>query len=115
MIDLHTHTYLIYGRLGPPQVPHSSPTRRSSDLMSPGAPDARLTQGQGDSYHFRHGGSAHECSEQPGLSDMSRLDLERSEEHTSELQSPMYLVCRLLLEKKKKQHETYYHRLINDA
>src|SRR5437762_9835654 len=27
----------------------------------------------------------------------------RSEEHTSELQSPMYLVCRLLLEKKNKQ------------
>src|SRR5437762_10655726 len=31
-----------------------------------------------------------------------RADLTRSEEHTSELQSPMYLVCRLLLEKKKK-------------
>src|SRR5437762_7657282 len=30
----------------------------------------------------------------------------RSEEHTSELQSPMYLVCRLLLEKKKKQKKT---------
>src|SRR5437762_4758791 len=29
-------------------------------------------------------------------------DLTRSEEHTSELQSPMYLVCRLLLEKKNK-------------
>src|SRR5437879_10058243 len=28
----------------------------------------------------------------------------RSEEHTSELQSPMYLVCRLLLEKKKKNN-----------
>src|SRR5437762_4798597 len=28
----------------------------------------------------------------------------RSEEHTSELQSPMYLVCRLLLEKKKKKN-----------
>src|SRR5437879_8243960 len=28
----------------------------------------------------------------------------RSEEHTSELQSPMYLVCRLLLEKKNKLH-----------
>src|SRR5437762_12035987 len=27
----------------------------------------------------------------------------RSEEHTSELQSPMYLVCRLLLEKKKEK------------
>src|SRR5437762_5758125 len=32
--------------------------------------------------------------------------LKRSEEHTSELQSPMYLVCRLLLEKKKKKHKT---------
>src|SRR5437764_7346143 len=31
-----------------------------------------------------------------------RGELLRSEEHTSELQSPMYLVCRLLLEKKKK-------------
>src|SRR5438552_18335555 len=30
----------------------------------------------------------------------------RSEEHTSELQSPDHLVCRLLLEKKKKQHNT---------
>ena len=29
----------------------------------------------------------------------------RSEEHTSELQSPMYLVCRLLLEKKKEKKE----------
>src|SRR5258708_26217021 len=29
----------------------------------------------------------------------------RSEEHTSELQSPDHLVCRLLLEKKKKQEE----------
>src|SRR3712207_7183324 len=28
----------------------------------------------------------------------------RSEEHTSELQSRQYLVCRLLLEKKKKSH-----------
>src|SRR5437879_10928440 len=34
----------------------------------------------------------------------------RSEEHTSELQSPMYLVCRLLLEKKNKhdQHTLLY-------
>src|SRR2546425_8248477 len=30
----------------------------------------------------------------------------RSEEHTSELQSLAYLVCRLLLEKKKKQYKT---------
>src|SRR5437763_13564944 len=31
----------------------------------------------------------------------------RSEEHTSELQSPMYLVCRLLLEKKKRDGRSY--------
>src|SRR5258708_20495413 len=31
---------------------------------------------------------------------------ERSEEHTSELQSPDHLVCRLLLEKKKKKTES---------
>src|SRR5436189_6149297 len=31
---------------------------------------------------------------------LSGGDIRRSEEHTSELQSPMYLVCRLLLEKK---------------
>src|SRR2546425_3995205 len=30
---------------------------------------------------------------------------DRSEEHTSELQSLAYLVCRLLLEKKKKKHK----------
>src|SRR2546422_10679592 len=32
------------------------------------------------------------------------LPSDRSEEHTSELQSRLHLVCRLLLEKKKKQH-----------
>src|SRR3712207_8421921 len=36
--------------------------------------------------------------------------LERSEEHTSELQSRQYLVCRLLLEKKNKK-QTYEYRI----
>src|SRR5258708_19499612 len=35
----------------------------------------------------------------------NRLEVERSEEHTSELQSPDHLVCRLLLEKKKPKAE----------
>src|SRR3712207_7833058 len=35
--------------------------------------------------------------------------LSRSEEHTSELQSRQYLVCRLLLEKKKKNTRLYYY------
>ena len=33
---------------------------------------------------------------------------QRSEEHTSELQSPCNLVCRLLLEKKKKNKQIHY-------
>src|SRR3712207_7595640 len=39
--------------------------------------------------------------------------LDRSEEHTSELQSRQYLVCRLLLEKKKILHITHPHSLIS--
>src|SRR5258708_27618888 len=35
---------------------------------------------------------------------------DRSEEHTSELQSPDHLVCRLLLEKKKKHSQRLFHR-----
>src|SRR5438445_5077899 len=38
-----------------------------------------------------------------GRSDKRISNLFRSEEHTSELQSRQYLVCRLLLEKKKKK------------
>src|SRR3712207_7199634 len=38
------------------------------------------------------------CLATPGL-----VNAHRSEEHTSELQSRQYLVCRLLLEKKKKE------------
>src|SRR5256885_4288712 len=39
------------------------------------------------------------------------LTLQRSEEHTSELQSPCNLVCRLLLEKKKNM--VYVNRALN--
>src|SRR5437879_10457689 len=38
----------------------------------------------------------------PPTTSMGAARRPRSEEHTSELQSPMYLVCRLLLEKKNK-------------
>src|SRR5258708_29999323 len=36
----------------------------------------------------------------------------RSEEHTSELQSPDHLVCRLLLEKKKNKRNMLYNQLV---
>src|SRR2546426_4775655 len=40
------------------------------------------------------------------VADGGTLFLDRSEEHTSELQSPCNLVCRLLLEKKKNNNQT---------
>src|SRR2546426_4906782 len=44
------------------------------------------------------------------------LALTRSEEHTSELQSPCNLVCRLLLEKKKNNRSSLHHLLpFNDS
>src|SRR2546429_6970306 len=52
------------------------------------------------------------CRDPPAAIDYAR---ERSEEHTSELQSRLHLVCRLLLEKKKQQPSStrttviYYH------
>src|SRR5205814_8019717 len=44
----------------------------------------------------------------PGAAKLAEInaDYRRSEEHTSELQSLRHLVCRLLLEKKKKIHES---------
>src|SRR5256885_5024588 len=47
----------------------------------------------------------------PAIRSKQSVDGSRSEEHTSELQSPCNLVCRLLLEKKKKKHTTTAQRL----
>src|SRR5258708_10942296 len=44
-----------------------------------------------------------QLTERPDGSNRFEEGWNRSEEHTSELQSPDHLVCRLLLEKKKKQ------------
>src|SRR5690348_17548223 len=54
---------------------------------------------------------AHEVLERHRLH--ARLD-PRSEEHTSELQSPVHLVCRLLLEKKKiRPNHNIIHKVIH--
>src|SRR3712207_7774186 len=47
-------------------------------------------------------GQAQRALQQLAPRDPGHLEAVRSEEHTSELQSRQYLVCRLLLEKKKK-------------
>src|SRR3712207_8035300 len=57
--------------------------------------------------HFiiRYGTVRRRYDTPPGLSTFRP----RSEEHTSELQSRQYLVCRLLLEKKKKNQYIFYN------
>ena len=96
-----------------PPVLHSFPTRRSSDLpemdegrlrriaekeiMTPGSPMRVAAPEQAPEGPEKIG----EQEQRPSL---------RSEEHTSELQSPMYLVCRLLLEKKSKTNVDYAAR-----
>src|SRR3989442_13266256 len=52
-----------------------------------------------------HADSRLDRGEPPGVRDVSH-SYPRSEEHTSELQSRPHLVCRLLLEKKKKENES---------
>src|SRR5207247_6996008 len=94
-------------------APHSFPTRRSSDLLEPVARDHGRHEG---SYGHEHRVDPQDLREQrarahpPGTSAPLAFRLmvdrpqgeTRSEEHTSELQSRVDLVCRLLLEKKKK-------------
>src|SRR3712207_8838383 len=71
--------------------------------------DARVALGQGDSAYGR---TAVRVANGPGLPasgarrrrPRGRAAPRRSEEHTSELQSRQYLVCRLLLEKKKMEN-----------
>src|SRR5258708_31177212 len=58
---------------------------------------------------FRSLAGAWTCADRCHLRQPRRQQHARSEEHTSELQSPDHLVCRLLLEKKKT--ESYAQRL----
>src|SRR5256885_12285418 len=70
----------------------------SSDLQGRGD----LPGGNGDGEVPRRASGPRSCR-RPGPGRSSRREWRwRSEEHTSELQSPCNLVCRLLLEKKKK-------------
>src|SRR5207302_10431977 len=84
---------------------HSFPTRRSSDLH----PEKRLVGGQQGVVPQREpqgGGDAGDGVVEPADEGVGRRQPQlahRSEEHTSELQSRENLVCRLLLEKKKKK------------
>src|SRR5258708_27564568 len=74
----------------------ASASTSTSGALSPRSRPAKVRRGQGSPGH----GAADwpSTDERPSR---SRPSSRRSEEHTSELQSPDHLVCRLLLEKKK--------------
>src|SRR5438445_2845326 len=76
---------------------HSFPTRRSSDLFS-----RRRAKSSPPSIDY-FAAALTTPSRRPRAGCFRRAGVTRSEEHTSELQSRQYLVCRLLLEKKKKR------------
>src|SRR5437762_4374286 len=80
--------FFFFQRYRTPRDLHSFPTRRSSDLWRSEPP--------GRDAPKRDATISRSSSTTP-------RSTPRSEEHTSELQSPMYLVCRLLLEKKKQK------------
>src|SRR5688500_20106248 len=83
---------------------HSFPTRRSSDLGGEEGDDGGDLGGCAGSLAHRHElgeGRRAGALRDLELGEDGRLDA-RSEEHTSELQSPCNLVCRLLLEKKNR-------------
>src|SRR5690606_42010517 len=88
---------------------HSFPTRRSSDLSNrPSAQPSRIERAQrGNRLSSQPSARGVARSRSHGSGPRSRpLAIRRStrsEEHTSELQSRENLVCRLLLEKKKKK------------
>src|SRR5439155_21359943 len=86
----------FFQRSPPPRDLHSFPTRRSSDLQG-SVGGHRVPRGHRGARRHRH-----RLRGNHGRAD-------RSEEHTSELQSRGHLVCRLLLEKKKRgsRHAKY--------
>src|SRR5207244_11803953 len=82
---------------------HSFPTRRSSDLcLDEGSLRARVGERRDRlALHLNHDFESNPHAIRAGEHRQRPREI-RSEEHTSELQSPDHLVCRLLLEKKKK-------------
>src|SRR5207249_9091192 len=104
---------VFFSRSVHPRDLHSFPTRRSSDLAREGKP----ATGRIELRAIPRGrlveivvaddgrGVSPEVLEQAQSEGSLAELLARSEEHTSELQSRFDLVCRLLLEKKKKRKD----------
>src|SRR5688500_20029494 len=100
-----SHCHFFLSRCGHPRDLASFPTRRSSDLSG----------GRGRGWRRRRGGRRRRRRRRGGWGDGGWVGCHtrggrgrrRSEEHTSALQSPCNLVCRLLLEKKKSKSRSF--------
>src|SRR5688500_19560670 len=102
MLSCYSLCVVLSSAHRPHRALHSFPTRRSSDLGAARRRDAdRAALAGGVVAALRR---AHDLAvaRDRELHVGRLVEAERSEEHTSELQSPCNLVCRLLLEKKKK-------------
>src|SRR2546430_7450482 len=86
--------------MSPPTLPHPNP---SADTRSPVLPSSRYSMRSSLSREPARRRADPEALE--GLARVRRPRGQRSEEHTSELQSQSNLVCRLLLEKKKTENK----------
>src|SRR5206468_10513209 len=94
-----------YSPPNPPDL-HSFPTRRSSDLHARAAVIERpAARAEADESARRHRAERAPRPRHPAACGLRTAvgGGKRSEEHTSELQSRSDLVCRLLLEKKKRE------------
>src|SRR5947209_15520493 len=101
MTVLYSSSFLLHQPAPPCTVTLSLPDA----LPIPGGEDPRLAEHLGRvGTEFPAGHRAHDPPEEPRR-EPEAIDGRRSEEHTSELQSRQYLVCRLLLEKKKNAND----------
>src|SRR5258707_14969325 len=90
---LHYIFFFFFNDTATTEIYTPFPTRRSSDLNVLKAAMAKKVPREEACSHIKSFAAA----------EAKVVKFVRSEEHTSELQSRQYLVCRLLLEKKKKK------------
>src|SRR5256885_11522449 len=107
MCTMDCLVFFFFKRSGDPRYLHSFPTRRSSDLGSTWLYASLVPLGMmlGPCRAFSSPPDTPVPRNRRPRPFVSRH--RRSEEHTSELQSPCNLVCRLLLEKKKNRHSLH--------
>src|SRR5690606_41340971 len=106
LLCLSRFCVLCFRCCGSSRALHSFPTRRSSDLQRQPLHEVlggdRVRPVRGHRVAAVGAGAQHHRGPERGQQALVLVPVVRSEEHTSELQSRENLVCRLLLEKKKK-------------